>query len=66
MQKQDGLPDLCKDSRGRAIIENSELEYQIPVRRRGNKFRTCRQARQLRRYHPFFELVNFRIIGEKP
>jgi 2-isopropylmalate synthase len=61
-------PDLCKDSpETRAIIEKlKELEYQ------GYQFDAAETSfelvvmRQLRRYHPFFELVNFRIIGEKP
>jgi 2-isopropylmalate synthase len=69
MQKLDAIyPGLCKDSpETKAIIEKlKELEYQ------GYQFEAAETSfdlvikRQLRQYQPFFELVNFKIIGEKP
>jgi len=69
MQKLDAVcPGLCKDSpETKAIIEKlKELEYQ------GYQFDAAETSfdlvirRQLKQYQPFFELVNFKIIGEKP
>jgi len=69
MQKlREICPGLCKDSpETKAIIDKlKELEYE------GYQFEAAETSfdlvirRQLKQYQPFFELANFKIIGEKP